>query len=223
MKAASVTVSARGSRLCGDLSLPDDARGVVLFAHGTGSSRRSPRNRAVAARLQEAGMATLLIDLLTEEEEREERRTGHLRFDIQLLTERLSAALDRLGSDRATRRLPVGCFGASTGAAAALALAGARPEQVRAVVSRGGRPDLTPDDLLARVRAPTLLIVGELEKPVILFNRDALMRIQAEARLEIVPGAGHLFEEPGALERVADLAADWFARHLTEDPDGGDR
>ena len=209
-----VAVPIDGDALEGDLTVPADARGTALFAHGSGSSRRSPRNQLVAEHLTEGAMATLLIDLLTEEEEVAERRTRHLRFDIDLLIDRLGAALDWLGDSAATGALPVGCFGASTGAAAALGLAGRRPEAVRAVVSRGGRPDLTPEDLLEQVRAPTLLIVGADDEPVIEMNRDAMRRMSVDADLEIVPGASHLFEESGTLERVAELARGWFARHL---------
>lgn len=198
----------------GDLAVPADAKGVVLFAHGSGSSRHSPRNQFVAAQLNRGGMATLLIDLLTSEEEIAERHTRHLRFDIDLLIERLGAALDWLREAPATSSLPVGCFGASTGAAAALGVVGRHPHQVQAVVSRGGRPDLTPPELLGAVRAPTLLIVGSADEPVIEKNRDARRRMSIDAELEIVPGASHLFEEPGRLERVAELAVDWFTRHL---------
>jgi putative phosphoribosyl transferase len=203
----------------GELTIPAGAGGVVLFAHGSGSSRHSPRNQLVAGRLNDEGMATLLIDLLTADEELAERHTRHLRFDIDLLVGRLGAALDVLERTEATSALPVGCFGASTGAAAALGLAGGRPAAVHAVVSRGGRPDLTPRGLLEQVRAPTLLIVGGDDEPVIEMNRQAQRRMTIDVRLEIVPGASHLFEEPGALERVADLASEWFSRHLR----GGER
>ena len=205
-----------GVTLEGDLTLPPVPRGVVLFAHGSGSSRHSPRNRYVARVLREAGLGTLLIDLLTREEEQSEARTGHLRFDIPLLARRLDTALEWLRNDEETRALPVGLFGASTGGGAALVAAAARPEAVRAVVSRGGRPDLA-GPALALVRAPTLLIVGERDHPVIAMNRDALAQLQSEKRLEIVPGATHLFEEPGTLEQVARLAAGWFARYLRSD------
>jgi len=215
-RAETTTIAVRAGpvALTGDLVVPGAPRGVVLFAHGSGSSRHSPRNRAVARHLTDHGLATLLVDLLTADEEDAERRTGHLRFDIMLLIERLDAALDRLRSDPATAALPVGCFGASTGAAAALGVAGRRPSDVAAVVARGGRPDLTPPELLAAVRAPTLLIVGGDDAPVIAMNRDAQRRMAIAAELRIVPGATHLFAEPGALERVAELAAGWFARHL---------
>jgi dienelactone hydrolase len=206
-------VQADGVTLEGDLTLPPDVRGLVLFAHGTGSSRHSPRNRHVARVLREAGLGTLLMDLLTRAEEQAEARTAHLRFDIPLLARRLGGAIDWLGADEQTRALPIGLFGASTGGGAALVAAAERPDVVRAVVSRGGRPDLA-GPALAGVRAPTLLIVGERDHPVIALNRDALARLESEKRLEIVPGASHLFEEPGTLERVARLAAAWFERYL---------
>jgi dienelactone hydrolase len=197
----------------GNLGVPDGARGVVLFAHGSGSGRHSSRNRYVARALRDAGLGTLLIDLLTAEEEAVDRHTAHLRFDIGLLAERLVGATDWLASQPETANLAVGYFGASTGAAAALVAAAERPA-VAAVVSRGGRPDLA-GDALPRVRAPTLLIVGGADVPVIGLNRQALDRLgSADKQLVIVPGAGHLFEEPGALEEVARLAAEWFARHL---------
>jgi putative phosphoribosyl transferase len=221
MPVHSIEVAApSGVTIEGDLALPEEPRGVVLFAHGTGSSRHSPRNRLVAQRLNELGLATLLLDLLTPGEDAVERRGGRLRFDIGLLIERLDAGLAWVGQDARTGALPVGCFGASTGAAAALGLAGRHPDVVRAVVSRGGRPDLTPDDLLAAVRAPTLLIVGGADEVVLDMNRRALVRMRAPAELEVVPGASHLFEEPGALEEVADLAGAWFVHHLA--PRGGD-
>jgi dienelactone hydrolase len=199
--------------LDGDLSLGERARGAVVFAHGSGSSRFSPRNRHVAARLQAAGLATLLMDLLTREEERVDEVTRELRFDIPLLARRLTAAVDWLADQPETAELPIGAFGASTGAAAALIAAAERPAAVRAVVSRGGRPDLA-GDALERVVAPTLLIVGELDPVVLELNRQALARLRGPKALEIVPGATHLFEEPGALEQVARLAADWFGEHL---------
>jgi dienelactone hydrolase len=212
-----VRLQAEGVLLEGDLTLPPNARSVVLFAHGSGSSRHSPRNRYVARVLREAGQGTLLMDLLTREEEQAEARTGHLRFDIPFLARRLGTAMDWLADDEETRDLPAGLFGASTGGGAALVAAAERPEAVRAVVSRGGRPDLA-GEALAGVRAPTLLIVGERDHPVIAMNRDALARLECEKRLEIVPGASHLFEEPGTLERVAELAAAWFERHLRPAP-----
>ncbi len=201
------------AQLEGDLAVPERAQGVVLFAHGSGSSRHSPRNRYVAAQLQAGGLATLLIDLLTPKEEAVDLRTAHLRFDIELLAERLVAAIDWLGEHDATGALRVGLFGASTGGGAALVAAAERPSRVSAVVSRGGRPDLA-GPALSRVQTPTLLIVGGNDAPVIELNREAMAHLRAETRLEIVPGATHLFEEPGALERVAALARDWFLRYL---------
>jgi dienelactone hydrolase len=208
-----VVVEAGGVSLAGSLTVPDRAPGVVLFAHGSGSSRHSPRNQRVAAFLNDAGFATLLMDLLTMEEERVDLVTAEWRFDIPLLGERLVAATDWLTAQPETATLPLGSFGASTGAAGALIAAAERPEVMRAVVSRGGRPDLA-GDALERVRAPTLLIVGELDVPVIGMNRDAMARMRAETRLDIVPGATHLFEERGALEQVSQLAASWFASHF---------
>jgi dienelactone hydrolase len=208
-----VKIPAETVRLDGDLVVPAGARGIVVFAHGSGSSRHSPRNRHVAAALRQGGLATLLMDLLTREEEAVDVRTGRLRFDIGLLARRLVGAVDWVRAAPDTGHLAVGCFGASTGAAAALIAAAERPDIVAAVVSRGGRPDLA-GDALARVKAPTLLIVGGDDAPVIDMNREALARLDAEARLEIVPGATHLFEEPGTLEEVARLARDWFVRWL---------
>jgi dienelactone hydrolase len=201
-------------RLGGTLSLPERPRGVILFAHGSGSSRFSPRNRAVAAELQRAGFATLLMDLLSVEEDAVDRVTAHLRFDIGLLATRLVAAIDWLAAEPETAALPIGLFGASTGAAAALVAAAARPARVGAVVSRGGRPDLA-GEALPRVEAPTLLIVGGRDEPVIALNESALAALQCAKQLVIVPGATHLFEEPGALERVAALAVDWFQQRLS--------
>jgi putative phosphoribosyl transferase len=199
--------------LAGTLAVPAGARGVVVFAHGSGSGRFSPRNRAVAAELQRAGLATLLMDLLTPAEEAEDARTARLRFDVGLLGRRVVAAIDWLAGAPELGQLPVGCFGASTGAAAALIAAAERPERVGAVVSRGGRPDLA-GAALSRVTAPTLLIVGGRDTQVIELNRAAQARLAGPSRLEIVPGAGHLFEEPGALARVTELARDWFLAHL---------
>lgn len=201
--------------LPGDLGLPPSPTGVVLFAHGSGSSRHSPRNRAVAAGLRAGGLATLLLDLLTAEEEEIDLRTRHLRFDIPMLAARLGAVAAWLESGEMTRDLPIGCFGASTGGGAALIAAADHPDRIRAVVSRGGRPDLA-GDALARVHAPTLLIVGGLDTPVIAMNEEAIKRMpeETEVRLEIVPGASHLFEEPGAMARVAELARDWFVEWL---------
>jgi pimeloyl-ACP methyl ester carboxylesterase len=197
-----------------DLEVPAHARGAVLFAHGSGSSRHSPRNRHVAKVLQQAGLATLLIDLLTPQEDAERAN----RFDIVLLVERLAGALCHLQAEPRTARLPVGVFGASTGAAAALELAAAAPQEVRAVVSRGGRPDLAARASLHKVRAPTLLIVGGDDAGVIELNQQAYAELGCVKQLAIVPGATHLFEEPGTLEEVARLAAEWFTRHLGGTP-----
>jgi putative phosphoribosyl transferase len=208
-----VRLRAGTAELVGDLVVPAGAAGVVLFAHGSGSSRHSPRNRLVAGALRRVGLATLLLDLLTLAEEERDRVTAELRFDVVLLAERLIAATDLLLAEPATASLPVGLFGASTGAGAALITAAERPETVAAVVSRGGRPDLAGDHL-GRVRAPTLLIVGGRDQLVLELNRQALARLAAPSRLEVVPGATHLFEEPGALEQVARLATAWFTEHL---------
>jgi dienelactone hydrolase len=198
----------------GDLVIPEKATAVIAFAHGSGSSRHSPRNRYVAQVLQEGGLATLLFDLLTAEEERIDMRTAHLRFDIGLLARRLSEATAWLKQDADTRDLLVGYFGASTGAAAALVAAAQRPKDVFAVVSRGGRPDLA-GVALPLVKASTLLIVGGEDTPVIAMNQDALRQLRMdEKKIEIVPGATHLFEEPGTLEKVAVLARDWFRKEL---------
>ena len=205
-----------GLRLGGNLAVPGGARGVVLFAHGSGSSRFSRRNLFVAEELQKAGFATLLMDLLTGREESAEQLTRHLRFDIELLAERLAGAVKWLSREEETRQLPVGLFGASTGAAAALATAAREPDHIGAVVSRGGRPDLAPE--LTEVRAPTLLIVGGADDVVLELNRQAYEMLRSEKRLEVVPGATHLFEEPGALERVAELATEWFSEHLSPRP-----
>ncbi len=204
---------ARGDALEGNFALPDSAGGIVLFAHGSGSSRHSPRNRFVARELQERGLATLLLDLLTPAEDQVDMYTREFRFDLGLLAERLIDATDWVRKQRETERLPIGYFGASTGAGAALIAAAERPREVAAVVSRGGRPDLA-GEALPRVEAPTLLIVGGWDAPVIELNREAYNRLRAAKRLEIVPRATHLFEEPGALEEVARLAADWFQRYL---------
>jgi dienelactone hydrolase len=211
--AQEVTIRAGTAALGGTLDIPPGARAAVVFAHGSGSSRHSPRNRYVAQVLRRAGMATLLTDLLTPDEERREARTRHLRFDIALLAERLSEVTDYLVQAPDTRDLVLGYFGASTGAAAALVAAAGHPELIRAVVSRGGRPDLAAA-ALPGVRAPTLLIVGGADYGVIEMNEQALGRLTVEKSLIIVPGATHLFEEPGALEQVAHLATDWFARCL---------
>jgi putative phosphoribosyl transferase len=212
-RADEVLVPAGDVTLAGMLGLPDGARGVVLFAHGSGSGRHSPRNQYVARFLESRGLGTLLIDLLSAAEEEAERWTRHLRFDIDLLAGRLVAATEWLRRDGRTRSLPLGYFGASTGAAAALVAAAQPPAPVRAVVSRGGRPDLAGDHL-PHVRCPTLLIVGADDVPVISMNREALRMLRCDKRLEIVPGATHLFEEPGTLEIVAELATDWFGQHM---------
>jgi putative phosphoribosyl transferase len=221
-----VRVPAGPVTLIGDLGLPADAAGLVLFAHGSGSGRRSPRNRFVAERLREAGLGTLLLDLLTADEEAVDARTGHLRFDISLLARRLVLTMDWLGRQRQTAALPVGLFGASTGAAAALVAAAIRPGRVAGIVSRGGRPDLA-GDALAVVTAPTLLIVGGADGAVVGMNEEALAQLRCARDLRVVPGAGHLFEEPGALAEVASLAAGWLARCLgaarREDEARGDR
>ena len=208
-----VQVPAGAVTLDGNLGVPAGARGIVLFAHGSGSSRHSPRNRYVAGVLREARLATLLMDLLTADEEAIDLQTQRLRFDISLLADRLVGATDWLAQNPDTRDLTIGYFGASTGAAAALVAAAERPDAVGAIVSRGGRPDLA-GAALARVRAPTLLIVGGNDLPVIGMNREAMAQLHVEHKLEIVPGATHLFEEPGALEEVARLAREWFERYL---------
>jgi dienelactone hydrolase len=208
-----VVIPAGDVKLEATVTVPPDGRGVVVFAHGSGSSRHSPRNQYVAAVLDQAGFATVLADLLTADEERIDLHTGQLRFDIGLLARRVAGIVDWLDEQSELASLPVGLFGASTGAAAALVAAAERPDDVGAVVSRGGRPDLA-GDALERVRAPTLLIVGGRDDVVIELNRQAYERLRTEKRLEIVPGATHLFEEPGTLERVAELATAWFAEHL---------
>jgi pimeloyl-ACP methyl ester carboxylesterase len=208
-----VSVAAGEVTLTGNLSVPEDAQAVVLFAHGSGTGRHSSRNRHVARLLNEGGLATLLIDLLTVEEDLIDMRTARLRFDIELLSERLVGATDWLTQSPDTSHLPIGYFGASTGAAAALVAAALRPDVIDAVVSRGGRPDLA-GVALTRVRAPTLLIVGGDDVQVVQLNREALAYLRCEKQLVMVPGATHLFEEPGALDGVARLARDWFQRHL---------
>jgi putative phosphoribosyl transferase len=197
----------------GNLNIPENPRGVVLFAHGSGSSRYSPRNQFVAQVLHKAGFATLLIDLLTQQEEEQDHYTGHLRFDIDLLSKRVVGATNWLTTNPVTQNLKVGYFGASTGAAAALVAAAEHPLTVGAVVSRGGRPDLASSSL-TRVQAPTLLLVGSKDTQVIELNRMAFSLLRGEKQLEIIPGASHLFEEPGTLERVAQLASQWFNRYL---------
>jgi putative phosphoribosyl transferase len=198
----------------GELSVPVGAQGVVLFAHGSGSSRHSPRNQFVARTIREAGVGTLLFDLLTREEEAVDLRTRHLRFDIGMLARRLVDATNWLKRESDLRHLRVGYFGSSTGGGAALVAAAELGDGVGAVVSRGGRPDLAGSDALQRVKSPTLLIVGGYDGPVIEMNEEAYAWLRCEKELKIVPGATHLFEEPGALEEVARLAARWFQEHL---------
>ena len=199
--------------LTGDLEIPEDARGLVLFAHGSGSSRRSPRNQAVAEVLRDAGMATLLFDLLTPNEEVDDAYTGYLRFDIGLLSRRLAVVTEEIANDPRSRNFGLGYFGASTGGAAALRAAAGLGGTIQAVVSRGGRPDLA-GEALQYVKAATLLIVGERDEEVLRLNEEAYGRLQCEKSLAVVPHATHLFEEPGALEGVARLAANWFRQHL---------
>lgn len=210
-----VRIPFEGTTLEADLAVPTDAKGIVLFAHGSGSSRFSQRNRAVARKLQHAGFATVLLDLLTPAEERAEAITRHLRFDIEMLSVRLASATNWAVAQRDLDGLPIGYFGASTGAAAAIVAAAALPQLVGAVVSRGGRPDLA-GSALDDLRAPTLLIVGGADTVVIRLNHDALLRLRCIARLEIVPRAGHLFEESGALEKVSDLACQWFTEYVVD-------
>jgi pimeloyl-ACP methyl ester carboxylesterase len=209
----SLQVRVAGVVLEADVTVPEQARGVVVFAHGSGSSRHSPRNRYVADQLRNAGLATVLADLLTREEEQIDARTAELRFDIDRLAVRTTALADWVSEQEPTAGLSVGLFGASTGAAAALVAAAARPKAVGAVVSRGGRPDLA-GEWLRLVRQPTLLIVGELDVKVIQLNQRAREKLSGPSRLMIVPHASHLFEEPGALEKVAELATAWFVEHL---------
>lgn len=211
-----VQILSTGVRLEGIASIPEDPRGIVLFVHGSGSSRHSQRNQHVAETLQEAGLATLLFDLLTEEEEQIDRRTRHLRFDISLLARRTAGVLEWLALQPFAYRLKTGLFGASTGAAAALIAAAEMPGKVDAVVSRGGRPDLAGSEALAKVEAPTLLIVGAYDDVVIVLNEEALDQMSpgTDKKLMIVPGATHLFEEPGTLDYVARLARDWFEANL---------
>lgn len=202
-----------GIHIDADATIPPNAAGLVVFVHGSGSSRHSPRNQYVAAELQRAGLGTVLMDLLTPEEERLDQFSGHLRFDITFLARRVAALTEQL---RRQSRLPFGLFGASTGAAAALVVAARHPNDISAVVSRGGRPDLA-EPVLRRVTCPTLLIVGGEDHDVLELHRKAMAKMEAEVRLEIVPGASHLFQEPGALETVAHLAADWFTHHLNRE------
>ncbi|WBB82422.1 alpha/beta fold hydrolase [Micromonospora sp. WMMD882] len=213
VRTTEVTIPAAGVELAADLRVPAETAGTVLFAHGSGSSRHSPRNLAVARALNDRGLATVLIDLLTSDEEQVDERTAELRFDIGLLGDRLAAIVDWLAVEPTLGRLPIGLFGASTGAAGALVAAAARPERVRAVVSRGGRPDLA-GAALSRVRAPSLLLVGGLDEQVIALNETAMSPLDGVGELRVVPGATHLFEEPGTLAQVADEAAAWFTTHL---------
>jgi len=208
-----VRIDADGDMLNGDLSLPVNAAGLIVFAHGSGSSRHSSRNRMVADALQRAPLATLILDLLTENEERVDMITAEFRFDIPLLARRVVAAVDCARAAPPTSALPIGLFGASTGAAAALIAAAERPEDVRAVVSRGGRPDLA-EAALDRVLAPTLFIVGGRDEVVVQLNREAYARLRSEKHLDLVPGATHLFDEPGALDEVSRVAREWFVRYL---------
>jgi pimeloyl-ACP methyl ester carboxylesterase len=214
-----VTIRSRDARLEGELAVPQAAIGLVAFAHGSGSSRLSPRNRTVAQSLRaRARVGTLLFDLLSESEEREDLRTGHLRFDVDLLARRVLAATTWLREEPRTSRLPLGYFGASTGAAAALVAAAQRPDAVAAIVSRGGRPDLAGPRALRLVSAPALLVVGSEDHLVLDLNREAQKLLRCESRLDVIAGASHLFEEPGALEEVARRAADWFARCFERAP-----
>ena len=213
MSGRDITITSGAVTLRGLLGVPNEARGVVLFAHGSGSGRLSSRNNFVARSLQDAKLATLLIDLLTEDEERIDAASGQLRFDIAFLAKRLAAATEWLARSADTSSLKIGYFGASTGAAAALVAAAGMPDRVHAIVSRGGRPDLAGEHL-AKVKAPTLLIVGSRDVPVIPLNQDALAQLRCEKHLEIVPGASHLFEESGTLDVVARLASSWFSKHL---------
>ena len=208
-----VSVQAGEVTLSGNLVIPLGAQGIVLFAHGSGSSRHSPRNRHVAKVLNDAGLATLLFDLLVSQEDIIDRQNYNLRFDIGLLASRLKGATDWLSQNPATHRLNIGYFGASTGSAAALIAASEQPDSISAIVSRGGRPDLA-GTALTRVQSPTLFVVGGNDPIVIDLNQDAFKRISAEKQLKIIPGATHLFEEPGTLEQVANLASQWFQRYL---------
>jgi len=217
-----VWIPAGHIRLEGNLDVPENARGIVLFAHGSGSRRHSPRNQFVASILRSGGLGTLLMDLLSEDEEAIDLQTTRLRFDITLLAERVLQAMDWLQKTPATSELKIVLFGSSTGAGAALVAAAERPEWVKAVVSRGGRPDLAGASL-REVRAPTLLIVGGNDSTVIELNREAMDQMSAETRLEIIPRATHLFEEPGALEEVSHLARDWFQTHLNSATDKHER
>jgi putative phosphoribosyl transferase len=216
LRSRHVWLPVAGGAIEGDLAVPERATGIVLFAHGSGSSRLSPRNRKVARELQEGGLATLLFDLLTPMEEEEDKRTGKLRFDINLLADRLVTVTDLVADGLGEGEFRIGLFGASTGSAAALVAAAKRPKVVQAVVSRGGRPDLA-EFALGSVRAPTLLIVGAQDPQVLQLNMNALGLLRCVKRLEVVPRATHLFAEPGALEQVARLARDWFCHHLADE------
>ena len=210
---AALRIPCEDVMLSGDLEIPGNATGLVLFAHGSGSSRRSPRNQAVAEVLRNAGVGTLLFDLLTPQEEAADAYTGHLRFNIGMLSRRLVIVTQEIGDDSRSRNLGLGYFGASTGAAAALRAAAALGTSIQAVVSRGGRPDLA-GQALAHVKAPTLFIVGERDDEVLRLNEEAFEQLQSAKSFAVVPHATHLFEEPGALEEVARLAANWFRKHL---------
>ncbi|MEV6811920.1 alpha/beta fold hydrolase [Micromonospora sp. NPDC051296] len=217
VRSSAVTIPAGNADLPADLLVPAEPVGVVLFAHGSGSSRHSPRNVAVAHALNEGGLGTVLVDLLTPDEDEVDAVTAELRFDIGLLAGRLAGIVDWLAAERPVGGAPIGLFGASTGAAAALVAAAQRPDLVHAVVSRGGRPDLA-GAALGQVRAPTLLLVGDLDEQVIALNQQALGQLTAPAELRLIPGATHLFEEPGTLEQVAEAAAGWFHDHLHPQP-----
>jgi len=210
-----IVIPCDGIPLAGTLASPDESNAIVLFVHGSGSGRFSPRNQCVSEVLHSAGFATILLELLSPEEKAIDQYTRHLRFDIHLLTRRVAAALDWMAGDAQFHDCPVGLLGASTGAAAALAAAAERPEIVRAIVSRGGRPDLA-GDTLPRVRAPTLFIVGGFDSQVLELNRRAAKLMKVENRLDVIPGAAHLFEEPGTLEEAANRARDWFCHHLLD-------
>src|SRR6266566_4561989 len=213
MRGTEITIPVQDVHLGGELSLSKEASGLVVFAHGSGSSRHSPRNQFVARMLRESGVGTLLFDLMTAEEEQAEASTRHLRFDIPFLARRLVAATQWVLDEGTIRDISVGYFGSSTGAAAALVAAAEMPENINVVVSRGGRPDLA-GDALERVRASTLLIVGGKDTAVISLNEEAYGRLECQKALRIVPGATHLFEEPGTLETVARMASEWFADHF---------
>jgi putative phosphoribosyl transferase len=215
-----VLIDAGGVALHGDLAVPHGAHGLVVFAHGSGSSRHSSRNRYVAEDLRQGNLGTLLMDLLTPAEEQVDMHTRHIRFDIGLLADRLIGAMRWLDTQDDTRGLAVGLFGASTGGGASLVAAARRPDRVDAVVSRGGRPDLAAEEL-PHVRAPTLLIVGGRDSVVIELNKQAMAQMKAPVRLEIVPGATHLFEERGTLEQVAHLAREWFVQYLSPETNAG--